>query len=141
LGSIRNRRSLVSINNLCSFIECCIHHPNAHREVFLVSDNHDFSTSSLIKLMRHCLGKRGALFYFPISLLKLFGFLTGRRAEVARVVESLQLNIEKSMRLLNWRPPFTVEESVKALLADEQMQANQKGKDMKLIVSLPTVSL
>ncbi|MBI2791942.1 MAG: NAD-dependent epimerase/dehydratase family protein [Gammaproteobacteria bacterium] len=141
LGALRNRRSLVSINNLISFIECCIHHPNAHREVFLVSDNQDLSTSGLIKLMRRCLGKRSGLFYFPTGLLKLFGFLTGKRGEVARVVESLQLNIEKSMRLLSWRPPFTVEESIQALLTEEEHYTGQNGKNMKLIVSLPTPSL
>lgn len=124
LGALRNRRSFVSVNNLTRFIECCMHHPNAHREVFLVSDNQDLSTAALVKLLRRARGKRCHLFPFPTSLLKLFGFLVGKRGEVSRMVESLQLNIEKSMRLLNWRPPFTVEESIQALYAAEEEQAS-----------------
>jgi hypothetical protein len=35
---------------------------------------------------------------------------------LARLVESLQVNIEKTTRLLNWSPPFTVEESLQVLM-------------------------
>ena len=118
-GAIRNRRSFVSVYNLCSFIESCLLHPNAHREVFLVSDHQDLSTPQLIRILKHQLGKRSGLFPFPVFLLKLIGFLTGRSRQVHRIVDSLQLNIEKSTRLLNWRPPFTVEASIEALYVEE----------------------
>lgn len=119
LAAIRNRRSLVSVYNLCSFIECCLLHPNAHREVFLVSDHQDLSTPQLVKIMRHQLGKRSGLFPFPVILLKLLSFLIGHSRHMTRIVNSLQLNIEKSARLLNWKPPYSVEASVAALFAEE----------------------
>ncbi len=115
LRSLTNRRSFVSIYNLCSFITCTLSHPNAHREVFLVSDNKDLSTAELVRTLRKQLGRKSGLFPFPKSLLKLFACLLGKRKEVARLADSLQVNIEKSMRLLNWQPPFTVEASIDAL--------------------------
>jgi nucleoside-diphosphate-sugar epimerase len=143
LAGIGNRRSLVSVYNLCSFIECCIIHPNAHREVFLVSDNQDLSTSQLVKLLRRRLGKRSGLFYFPISILKLIGFLIGKRSEVSRVVDSLHLNIEKSIRLLNWQPPYTVEESIAKLYAAQgfalgtDFDKTLKSKDVPILNPSP----
>ncbi|MBS0289722.1 MAG: NAD-dependent epimerase/dehydratase family protein [Proteobacteria bacterium] len=112
LGAVRNRRSLVSVYNLCSFIECAINHPNAKREIFLVSDNQDLSTAQMVSLMRHGFGKKSRLFPFPVNLLKLVACLLGKRREMIRLVDSLQVNIEKSMRLLNWQPPFTVEQAI-----------------------------
>ncbi|WP_425531314.1 hypothetical protein, partial [Metallibacterium scheffleri] len=106
-GHIGNKRSLVSVDNLCSFIECCMTHPLALREIFLVSDNQDLSTSQLVRLMRHVQGKRGWLFPLPDWVLKFFG---------AQLVDSLQVNIEKSVRLLNWHPPYTVETSLERIL-------------------------
>lgn len=120
LGAIRNRRSLVSVYNLSSFIECCLLHPNARGEVFLVSDNQDLSTSQLIRTLKRVKGKRSFLFPFPTRLLKFAGSMLGFRQEMDRMVDSLQLNIEKSSRLLNWQPPFKMESSLQALYEEEK---------------------
>jgi len=118
LYSVRNRRSFVYVYNLCSFIECCLTHPHAPREVFLVSDNHDLSTPELIRLLRKSLGKHSGLFPFPVSFLKLLGSITGKRRLIDRMLDSLQVNIEKSTRLLNWQPPFSVEQALTAMWED-----------------------
>lgn len=117
--SVKNRRSFVSIYNLCSFIHQTLSHPNAHGEVFLVSDNHDLSTSGLIKVLRRAQGRRAWLFPFPVSFLKLIAFLTGKRRKLDRLIDSLQVNIEKSERLLNWTAPYSVEEAMKVLYATD----------------------
>lgn len=113
LHSIKNQRSLVSVFNLVSFIECCLSHQNAQREVFLVSDNQDLSTPGLIRALRAAMGKRSGLFPFPIFILKLLGLVLGKKRQLERLTESLQVNIEKSMRLLNWQPPYSIDESLK----------------------------
>ena len=115
--NIKNSRSLLSVYNLCSFIECCAKHPCARGEVFLVSDNQDVSTPQLIRLLREHRQFRSWLFPFPVSLLKLIGSLTGKRMEIDRMVDSLQVNIEKTERLLSWKPPFSLEASVQKLSA------------------------
>jgi nucleoside-diphosphate-sugar epimerase len=115
LASINNKRSLLSIDNLNSFIATCLYHPNAHGQVFLVSDNQDVSTPKLLALLRQQLGKKPYLIPFPLSVIKLMAWLCGRSAEINRLTESLQVNIEQSMRLLQWQPPYTLEESLQAL--------------------------
>jgi len=55
LKQIKNLRSLVSVNNLCSLIQCCIEHPKASGQVFLVSDGKDISSSELLLQISHYL--------------------------------------------------------------------------------------
>lgn len=118
-STIKNKRSFVGIQNLVSLIECCIAHPNAGGEVFLVSDNADLSTPQLIKKIRHQKGRLSWLFPFPMWFIKFIAFLLGRRQMMARLTESLQVNIEKTTRLLNWSPPISVEDCLKSCLIEE----------------------
>lgn len=125
-------RSLVSVENLCSFIECCLIHPHAASEIFLVSDGKDVSIAELMKCLRQSMGKRGRLFPFPLSFLKLFGYLTGQGRGIEALFHSLQVNIEKSNRLLGWYPPFTLETALKRLYVAEHTLAPQQRADKKI---------
>ncbi|MFI4937111.1 MAG: NAD-dependent epimerase/dehydratase family protein [Candidatus Berkiellales bacterium] len=131
-ATVKNLRSFVSIDNLCSFIECCLFHPNAHGEVFLVSDNQDISLAKLIKICRRAQGRWPLLFPFPLFLLKFAAFLIGKGKQINRLFDSLQVNIEKSMRLLNWQPMCTVEEAIKKLyMAEDPCEKNEIKKKEK----------
>lgn len=123
---IKNKRSLVSVYNLCHFIECCLTHPNAQREIFLVSDDDDVSTPKLIKIIRNAQNRRSGLFPFPLSILKLFSALCFRLNQMARLTESLQVNIEKTKRLLQWTPPYNVAASIKLMLEQESEIASEQ---------------
>ncbi|MGL4748058.1 MAG: NAD-dependent epimerase/dehydratase family protein, partial [Shewanella sp.] len=46
-----NKRSLVSVTNLVDLIVTCIEHPKAANQTFLVSDDHDVSTSEMVREM------------------------------------------------------------------------------------------
>ncbi len=112
LAKINNARSLVSIENLCSFIQTVITHPNAIGEVFLVSDGRDLSTSELFELLAQALRKKSRLFYLPPSLLQLFTTILGRHADYDRLFGSLQLDISKNKQLLHWQPKLSVEKGL-----------------------------
>lgn len=49
LGAIHNKRSFVYVGNLVSLILRCVDHPAAANQVFLVSDDHDLSTTELLR--------------------------------------------------------------------------------------------
>jgi len=61
LGAIRNRRSLVGIDNLTDFIVRCAEHPAAANQTFLVSDDHDVSSTELLETMVRAAGKKPRL--------------------------------------------------------------------------------
>ena len=118
LASVRNQRSLIYVGNLVDAIITCLLHPKAAGESFLVSDGQDVSTPELIRLMAEAMNKKACLLSFPPSLLKIMGKLTGRSAEIERVVGSLCVDSSKIRVMLGWKPQFTVEEGIRKTSAD-----------------------
>lgn len=104
-----NRRSLVSVYNLVDLIKVCIDHPKAADQVFLVSDDDDISTARMIALMAKVQGKINFSLPVPVFCFNLAGTLLGKSDVVARLVESLQLDIKHTKFTLNWKPPYSVE--------------------------------
>ena len=121
LAGIKNARSLVSIQNLCSLIEVCLSHPKAAGEVFLVSDGHDLSTSELFEQIAQALGKKSHLFYLPKGVLRFLTGLIGRQAEFERLFGSLQVDISKNQQLLGWKPKVSVEYGIKIAVVSEKL--------------------
>ena len=117
-GSVNNRRSMVYVGNLVDFIIHCIDHPKAANQTFLVSDGHDVSLSELIRLIRQSMKRPAWLIPVPVSLFQLAGKLTGKMALVDRLVGDLQVDSRKARELLNWTPPYTLEEGIKETVAE-----------------------
>jgi len=117
-ASVNNKRSMVYVGNLVDLIVRCIHHPSAANETFLVSDGNDVSLRSLLTMMRLAMGRSACLVPVPVGLFKLAGALTGKRGVVDRLVGDLQVDSSKARTLLEWVPPFTVEQGIAATVAD-----------------------
>jgi nucleoside-diphosphate-sugar epimerase len=110
-GSItKNRRSLVSVYNLVDLIVNCIFHPNAANQTFLVSDDEDLSTAQMLKELSIALGKNSKMPFLPVKLFEIAGKITGKSAIVERLCGSLQVDVSKTKKLLNWQPPVSVKE-------------------------------
>lgn len=112
-GAIHNRRSLVFVANLVDAIARCVVHPAA-AGTFLVDDGYDLSTPELVRQLASELGVSPHLVAVPPALLLLAGTLIGRRAAVARLTGSLQLDGSRIRRVLEWSPPYTVTEGLAA---------------------------
>jgi len=92
LGSINNRRSMVSVFNLCDLIIHCIEYPAAANGTFLVSDGEDVSTPDLIRRLAETMGRRAWLLPVPERILGLAMKLVGRQGEFIRLCGSLQVD-------------------------------------------------
>lgn len=109
LGAIKNKRSLVALDNLVDLIVTCIDHPKAANQIFLVSDGEDLSTTELLQRMAKALHKSVWLLPIPGFLLGLGAGLLGKHAMAQRLCGSLQVDISKTQQLLGWAPPVTVD--------------------------------
>ncbi|PBI80642.1 UDP-glucose 4-epimerase [Rahnella victoriana] len=114
-ASVDNRRSLLSLDNLCHFILHAINHPAAAGEVFLIADEPAVSTSTLIRMIARAKGKPALLFPFPIPVMKGLASIAGKRKAVDRLVGSLELDTRKAHKLLGWHPPFKTDEALKKI--------------------------
>jgi len=112
LASIDNRRSIVSLWNLCDLIVRCIGQGAAAGETFLVADGRDLSTPELVRSLGCALGRRARLFPVAPILLRIGGRLLGRGDQMERLIRSLQVDASKAARLLGWEPPLSTQEGL-----------------------------
>lgn len=113
-GAIQNLRSFVFLDNVVDLISTCINHPQAANQVFLVSDDEDLSTTQLMKRLIAYLHTKTLLVPVPAPMLMVLAGLVGRNAVAQRLLGSLQVDIKKNRELLDWRPPFSLNEGLKA---------------------------
>ncbi len=113
LGAIHNQRSLVALDNLVDLIVTCLTHPAAANQTFLVSDGEDVSTTELLRRMGQALGRPARLIPVPVSWLKLAAAGVGKPDVAQRLCGSLQVDIEKTRRLLGWTPPVSLDEGLR----------------------------
>lgn len=113
-GIIENKRSMVYIGNLVDFICKCVEHPKAANQTFLISDGKDLSIASLLSKMRKSNNCRPLLFPVPKVVFEVAGKLTGKSDVIARLVGSLRVNSSKANELLDWEPPFSVDEGLRS---------------------------
>ncbi len=110
-ASVRNRRSLIYVGNLVDAIARCAEHPAA-RGPFLVSDEETVSTPELVSRIARALERPARLIPVPPALLRAAGMIAGRRDEIRRLIGNLAIDSSRARRLLDWRPPYALEEGL-----------------------------
>jgi nucleoside-diphosphate-sugar epimerase len=113
LGALDNRRSMVSLANLTDFISLCVESPIVDGRTFFVSDGEDLSTTSLARRMGVAIDRRARLLPVPGAVLSMLGQVTGKAAEIERLVGTLQVDLTDSHELLGWLPPQTVDQGLR----------------------------
>jgi UDP-4-keto-D-QuiNAc 4-reductase len=105
LGSVRNKRSLVNIWNLCDLLRVTLANPAAPGRIWMASDGEDLSTPELVRIIARAMDRPAKLLPVPVSVLKLLGLALGCRAEVIRLCGSLEVDIVNTRVELGWSPP------------------------------------
>ena len=120
LGSVKNARSLIAIDNLVSFIITCTLHPKAANEVFLISDDDNLSTTQLLKKIAKAFNKKALLLPIPVSWMVFVAKLLGKEADAVRLFSSLIVDSSKARDLLEWYPVTTMDEQLKKMTTNEK---------------------
>ena len=114
LASVRNRRSLIFVDNLADFVARCVGHAAAAGRTFTVADEGDVSTPELVRAIAAALGVRARLWPFPPALLAALATVAGRRAAADRLIGSLQVDSSAARQALGWRPPHSMGDGLAA---------------------------
>lgn len=117
-NSIKNKRSFIALDNLVDFIILCIKHPSAGNETFLIADDESLSTTELLRRTSLLLGKNPILVSINSKLLEFFLNLLGKKDLARRLLGSLEVDIGKAKRLLNWSPIINVNEGLRKMTED-----------------------
>lgn len=125
-ASLRNRRSMVALDNLVDLLVLCTHHPAAENHIFLVSDGADLTMAELVGLIAAAQGKRLLLIPVPARLLRGAAAVLGKSAVSDRLLESLQVDIGPTRALLGWEPRVTPALAIRATVAAWSRAAGQQ---------------
>jgi nucleoside-diphosphate-sugar epimerase len=115
-GAVQNKRSLIGLDNLVDLLIRCVDHPAAAGQTFLVSDGEDLSTPDLLRCMAAAMDRSARFFPVPASLLRIAGSALGKRAEIERLVGSLQIDSGRTRQILGWTPPVSVHEGIRRMV-------------------------
>lgn len=114
LAGANNLRSLLYVGNLVDALIACATHSAAAGQTYLLSDGEAVSTVMLVEKIAQALGRKSHSFYFPSGLLRATAVLLGRSAQADRLFSSLQVNDQKIRNELDWHPPFSLEQGLRA---------------------------
>jgi nucleoside-diphosphate-sugar epimerase len=114
LASVSNQRDLIYVGNLVDALIACAMHPMAAGQTYLVRDGESVSTPYLIRNLAKVLGSSSLLFPFSICILKFFAKQLGKSAVFDRLTQSLRIDDSKIRKELGWKPPYTMEQGLKA---------------------------
>lgn len=120
IGAVRNRRSLVGLDNLCDLLSLCLHHPAAAGQVFLAADSEAVSSATLARSLAAAMQRRPLLLPVPEPLLRLAGCLLGRRAAIERLCGSLEVSTAHARTVLGWTPPLTLQQGLARMVDDSE---------------------
>lgn len=115
---LKNKRSLVGIANLVSFIDLCTTAKHASNEVFLVSDGEDLTLHQLCQTIATSLSLKRPPLPVPQALFAFIGKLTRKQDVIDRLSNDLCVDITKAQDKLGWEPPHSVLEQIKQATKD-----------------------
>lgn len=118
LAGIKNKRTLVALDNLANLILTCCEHPAAADHVFLAGDDESVSTAELITKIAKSFGQRSPVFYFPPTLMAWAASLLGKQAVWHRLSGSLEVDNSDAKKIMAWQPVTSMDEELKRIAVD-----------------------
>lgn len=122
-GLIKNKRSFINLDNLLDLIIISAKHPEAAGKILLASDDHDLSTLELVKKIAVQMNKPIKIFSLNTSMMRFFASLFGKSTDIDRLLNSFQIDISYTKQLMNWKPPYNIDEGLKKMINDFKLQS------------------
>jgi nucleoside-diphosphate-sugar epimerase len=110
--SVINKRGFIYTENLVGFIDQIILKKSSG--VFIAMDDKTISTTELINFISKYLGKRTILFRLPKIIIRIGKYIIPRFFD--RLFGSFDLDNTKTLKELDFKPPFTIEEGLMKMI-------------------------
>jgi nucleoside-diphosphate-sugar epimerase len=104
--AVRNRRSLIFLDNLVDLLAIAATHPAAAGQILLARDGEDLSTPEMIRALAKGLGRRSYLYRVPGFVWPVLRRVPGLGGKLGPLTLSLQVDDAPTRALLGWTPPI-----------------------------------
>ena len=105
--SLKNKRAVLSVRNLCDFINCVMTNELADNQTFLISDKRSITINYLVNIIAKALNTKLKTFSLSKRFILLVALLIKKRKAISKITDSFELDITKSKEILNWEPPYS----------------------------------
>lgn len=118
LAAFENKRSFLSVKNLCFVIQELILREDIPSGIYNVADDQALSTSEVVNILSGSLDKKARLWHIPSSFIHALAKIGDRlhlpltTERLGKLTESYVVSNNKLMRTLNKPLPLTVEEGL-----------------------------
>lgn len=120
LGSARNKRTLVSVQNLADLLTLCATSPGLSSGLVLAGDAHSPSTRELYCELARAFGRTPRLLNVPVPLMSLLGGLLNKRDDISRLMDSLEIETSTTVENFRWTPPLSFSDGIRLLALEAQ---------------------
>lgn len=127
LGAVRNRRSLVHVDNLASLVTRAVSIAGPLPAVLLIRDDESPSTPDLLRRLARAGGRSARLLPIPSSLLTVAAALVGKAAWADRLLWSLEVDDTATRIALGWHPPVGLDRGLLDTIDGLQRATNRAG--------------
>ena len=125
-AAVSNRRSMIYVDNLADALVDCVQHSAAVGRTYLVSDGEDVTTPELIRKLASAMGRQSRLVHVPVDWLRTLAGAIGKRDQIERLTQSLEINSTRIRNELDWQPPYTLQQGI-----DETVRWYLNSRDRK----------
>jgi len=118
LPALRNRRSLLAVDNLISAIVFALNNPVTIGETYLVADPGPMTMRKIFAILRKMQGRSLTSIYVPQVIIHLSLMMFGRKDLWARMSGDLVVDTSK-LESVGWRPAIATSEGLRGMLRAE----------------------
>ena len=114
---VRNRRSLMYVDNLADLLLAMTTHPGAAGRSFVAADDTVFSTRDLWREIAVRLGRPCHMLPVPVPLIRAAAWAAGKTDLYEKLCLSLEVDASQARRRLGWQPPVIVRDALDTTVA------------------------
>ncbi|KJF90576.1 NAD-dependent epimerase/dehydratase family protein [Photobacterium leiognathi] len=114
-GLVNNKRSFISVKNLCDLLLVCAKHESAPGHVFLASDGEPISTKEFTNAITKGLGKSVYQLPIPLWCMRFGARLVGKKSISEQLLDNLEVDSSNIFDVLGWVPPYSMEQVMSSL--------------------------
>lgn len=118
LGAFENKRSFLSIENLCFVIKELLNNVSTPSGIYQVADDDSLSTNELIRLLGTSLGKKSDIWSIPVTWIKWLGklgdilYLPFNSERLQKLTENYVVSNHKILKAIEKSLPIKAEEGL-----------------------------
>lgn len=114
-GLVKNKRDFIAVQNLADLLVVCAKHPEAVSKIFLASDGEAISIKDFSSSIARGLGKMVFQLPIPVGLMRFTARIFGKLSMAEQLFGNLEVDSSDAQKILEWRPPFTMEQAMQSL--------------------------